>query len=148
MRHRSLGRRSFVVGGVLSLVGCVTQPEPSTPTDQSTSTPTRTQAQGLGTIEFTVTNRDDTTHRLTVEMENAEGRVVLETNEPEFEPGSSVSSGSAGEPPENGPFTLTFSTESSSSSYVWDVWDCGRINLDVTITTMGELTIERDLCQN
>lgn len=148
MRHRSLDRRSFLIGVLLSLVGCVAHPDQSTPTDQSPSTPTGTQAQGLGTIEFTVTNQDDTTHRLTVEMASAEGRVVLETNESEFEPGASVSSGSAGEPPENGPFTLTFSTESASATHIWDVSECGRIHLEVAITNKGDITIERNLCQN
>lgn len=148
MCQLSIRRRSFLAGIVLPIAGCSTQSDQSTPTDESTSTLSRTQAQGLGTIEFTVTNEDDVTHRLEVKMENAEGRVVLETNEPEFKPETSVSSGSAGEPPENGPFTLTFSTESASATHVWDVRECGRINLVVTITTRSDITIERNLCQN
>lgn len=148
MSQQSLHRRTVLGGLVIPLVGCSTPPGQSTPTDTASTTPSRTQAQGLGTIEFTVTNADDVTHRLDVEMENAEGRVVLETHEPEFEPGASVSSGSAGEPPENGPFTVTFSTESAAATHVWDVRECGRLNLEVTITSDGEITIERDLCQN
>lgn len=132
-------------------VGCLQLPGGSenTDTEENTKdTETRTQAQGLGTIEFSVTNQDDVTHRLEVKMENAEGRIVLETNEPELEPGITVSSGSAGEPPENSPFTISFRTDSASAEYVWDIEECERINLTVIITVQGEITIERDLCQN
>lgn len=84
-------------GGCLQLPGGTddTDTEESTPKD----TEKRTQAQGPGTIEFSVTNRDDVTHRLEVQMENAEGRTVLETNDPELEPGATVRPGSPGEPP-------------------------------------------------
>ena len=106
------------------------------------------QAEDLGTIEYTVTNEDDETHRLAVTMEDADGTVVQETNEPEFEPGASVSSGDAGNDPDRGPFTLTFSTDSASETYEWDVRECARIDLRVTITTDGSITVERELCQN
>lgn len=136
----------------MAIGGCLQLPGGSEGTDTEENTPkvteTRTQAQGLGTIEFSVTNQDEVTHRLEVQMVNAEGRTVLETNEPDLEPGATVSSGSAGEPPENSPFTLTFRTDSASAEYVWDLEDCVRINLSVTITVNGEINIERDLCQN
>lgn len=148
MSHPPIGRRSFLVVTATTLAGCVTQPEPSTPTDASTATASRTQAQGLGTIEYTVVNEDDETYRLEIAMENAEGRVVQETIEPAFEPGERVESGSAGDPPDMGPYTLTFSTESASAAHLWDVRECARVHLQVTVTGQGSITVERDLCQN
>lgn len=148
MSQRPIRRRSFLVGTAILLAGCITQPEPSSPTDASTATASRTQAQGLGTIEYTVVNEDDETYRLEVATENAEGRVIGETIEPSFEPGEIVESGYAGEPPDLGPYTLTFSTESASATHVWDVRECGRVHLQVTITGEGDITVERDLCQN
>lgn len=81
-------------------------------------------------------------------MENAQGEAVQETNEPEFEPGASVSSGAVGHDPDAGPFTLTCSTDSASETYEWDVWKCSRIDLKATITADGSITVERELCQN
>lgn len=143
-----LDRRSFLAASLVALAGCLTPSEPSSPTDSATDASTPTQAQGLGTIEYSVVNEDDETYRLEVAMENAEGRVVQETIEPAFEPGALVESGSAGEPPEMGPYTLTFSTESASATYVWDVRECGRVHLRVTVTSQGDITVEQDLCQN
>lgn len=141
-----MDRRELLVAVGIGLAGCTTRDGGSTPT--GTAPATGTQASGLGTIEYTVTNEDDETHQLEVAMENAEGRIVQETNEPEFAPGASVSSGSAGESPDLGPYTLTFRTDSASATYVWDVAECARIHLQVTITTDGSITVERDLCQN
>lgn len=153
-------RREWMVAVGLALTGCTTAEEPATPTPTSTSTPTptstptaartptRTQAVDLGTIEYTVTNAADEAYRLDVAMANAEGRVVQETTEPALAPGGTVSSGSAGEPPEMGPYTLTFRTETAEEAYVWDVRECPRIHLQVTIETGGTLAIERDLCQS
>lgn len=153
-----------LVGIATGISGCIGDDEGESPTrtptdiEASTGTETRTrtpadtetptQAGGLGTIEYTVTNEDDETHRLQVTMENAEGTVVQETNEPEFAPGSSVGSGDAGLDPDAGPFTLTFATNSTSETYEWDVRECARIDLRVTITADGSITIERELCQN
>lgn len=140
----------------LLIAGCLQDgdgsPVAETDADSPAATPpgtaTRTQAQGLGTIEFAVTNEDDVTHRLEVHMVSVDGRTVLETAEPELEPGATVSAGSAGEPPENSPFTLTFRTDAAAAEYVWAVEECERINLVVTITDEGTVDIERDLCQN
>lgn len=132
----------------IAFAGCTGRDGAETSTPTSTPTPTRTQAQGLGTIEYTVTNADDVAHRLEIAMENAEGRVVQETHEPELAPGAAVSSGSAGEPPEMGPYTLHVRTETGAATYVWDVRDCSRIDLAITITADGTIAIDRRLCQN
>lgn len=141
---------AIALGGCLELPSDKDDPGPAGPSPTATArnTESRTQAQGLGTIEFSVTNADDVTHQLSVVMENADGRIVSEVNEPDFEPGASVSAGSAGEPPESSPLTVTFRTESTAAEYVWDIAECTRINLSVTITTDGEITHQRDLCQN
>lgn len=128
--------------------GCLGDDAQGTPTETDTAPETRTQAQDLGTIEYTVTNEDDEAHRLGVTMTNAAGTVVQETNEPEFAPGTSVSSGDAGHEPDAGPFTLTFTIPSTSESYEWDVRECARLDLAVTITADAAITVERTLCQN
>ena len=129
-----------------------TPTETGTATGTATGTPTGggtpTQAEDLGTIEYTVTNDDDEPHRVEVTMEDAAGRVVQETTEPALGPGESVGSGSAGYEPDSGPFTLTFATGSDSGTYEWDVRECGRIDLRVTVADGGALTVERELCQN
>jgi hypothetical protein len=146
----SLRVRTPVLAGTIGAAGCIGDDgaESPTATPQRTDEATPTQAQNLGTIEYTVTNADDETHRLSVTMENAEGTVIQETNEPEFQPDASVSSGDPGHDPDAGPFTLTFSTDSASETYEWDVRECARIDLSVTITSDGSITVERVLCQN
>lgn len=146
--RRVMTRRSVLAASLMGLAGCLTESEPSSPTESPTQASTPTQAQGLGTIEYTVVNEDDETYRLEIAMENAEGRVVQETIEPAFEPGERVESGSAGDPPDMGPYTLTFAIESASATHVWDVRECARVHLQVTITSQGGITVERDLCQN
>lgn len=146
MRRRHV-LATFAVG-FSGLGGCVGEPPGGTETVTRTSPGTQTQATALGTIEYTVTNEDDETYRLQVTMENDEGGIVQETTEPEFGPGSSVSSGDAGHQPDMGPYTLTFDIGSTSATHVWDVRECARIDLRVTITAEGEVTIQRKLCQN
>ena len=138
-----------MVAGV-GLAGCLggAPAEPPTATETEAEPGTPTQATGLGTIEYTVVNEDDRTHSLAVSMANAEGRVVQETFEPEFDPGGSVASGSAGHPPDAGPYELTFEVETDAATHVWDVTECGRVHLQVTVTGDGTITIGRDLCQN
>jgi hypothetical protein len=139
-----------VLVGTIGTAGCTGDEggEPSASTSRQTDRESPTQDQNLGTVEYTVTNGDDETHRLGVTMENAAGTVVQETNEPEFQPDTSVSSGDAGHDPDAGPFVLTFSTDSASETYEWDVRECGRVELSVTITSDGSITVERVLCQN
>lgn len=146
-------RRQLLSVGVWAAVpwfgGCVTNGSTGTATPTKESDPgTPTQAQGLGTIEYTVTNEDDEPHQVGVTMEDASGRVVQETNEPSLDPGGSVSSGSAGHEPGMGPFTLRFSIEGTVETYVWNVDDCARVDLKVTITPDQGITIEEVLCQN
>lgn len=69
-------------------------------------------------------------------------------NDPEFQPGASVSSGDAGHEPEAGPFSMMSSIDSASETYEWDVRECARIDLRVTITSDGSITIEWELCRN
>lgn len=143
-----------VTAGVAGCVGRrergTDSPSP-TRTAEPTATPTPaaspTQATALGTIEYAVTNEDDETHRLEVAMESADGRVVQETFQPEFRPGERVESGSAGHEPDQGPFTLTFRTDATSETAVWDVEECVRLHLAVTITTDGSFAVDRDLCR-
>lgn len=161
-------RRQFLRSGIVAVAaataGCTgdedggTAPPTSSPTDgtdsptptssPTTGGPTGTQAENLGTIEYTVTNEDDEVHDLAVAMENNEGRVVEELFEPDFQPGTSVGAGSAGHEPGTSPLTLTFDIGSASASYVWDVEACARVDLRVTITTETEITVEETLCQN
>lgn len=149
MQRRAILVRVIGVG-VAGLTGCLSS-GPSVPPTTSPEEPepaTPTQASGLGTIEYTVINEDDQSYSLEVAMTNVEGRVVQETFEPEFDPGETVSSGSAGEPPNSGPYELTFRAGSANATYVWDVSECARIHLQVTITAAGTITVERDVCQN
>lgn len=146
-------RRHLLSIGLLTIVpwigGCVSNGSNGTATPTKDSDPgTPTQAHGLGTIEYTVTNGDDEPHQLGVAMEDGSGSVVQETNEPSLEPGESVSSGSAGHEPGRGPFTLRFSIDGTVKTYVWRVDDCARVDLKVTITPDPGITIEEVLCQN
>jgi hypothetical protein len=113
-----------MAGVAVGTAGCTGDEGTGTPTETNAGTPT--QAEALGTVEYTVLNEDDETYHLTVTMENADGAVVQETNEPEFEPGASVSSCDAGHGPDAGPFTLTFSTDSASETYEWGVRECAH----------------------
>lgn len=161
-------RRQLLGSGIAAVTACTagctgdddgTDPPTGSPTDgtdsptpssspTTTGGPTGTQAENLGTIEYTVTNEDDEVHDLAVAMENNEGRVVEELFEPGFQPGTSVGAGSAGHEPGTSPLTLTFDIESASASYVWDIEACARVDLRVTITTEAEITVEETLCQN
>lgn len=149
MKRREVLRGTFIaaVGG---LAGCVNIGPVVSPTSTRAEPEpaTTTQATGLGTIEYTVANEDDESYALEVTMTNAEGRVVQETFEPQFDPGKTVSLGSAGEPPDSGPYELVFRAGSATGTYVWDVKECGRVHLQVTITDAGRIAIEQDLCQN
>lgn len=133
------------IGGCLGGEGAGTPT--GTPSEPGPRTPTRTRAEGLGTVEYTVTNGDDEAHRVEAVVETASGRVVQETFEPELPPGGSVSSGSAGMPPDEGPYTLTFRTDGATATYAWDVRECVRIDLAVTVTDGGGLAVERTLCR-
>lgn len=149
MRRRTLLGRVVAVG-VAGLTGCLTtEPSESPATSPEKTEPaTPTQATGLGTIEYTVVNDDDQSYRLEVTMANAEGRVVQETTEPDFDPGETVESGSAGDPPDAGPYELTFQAGTATATYDWDLTECARIHLQVTITADGSITVDRNLCQN
>ena len=106
--------------------------------DAMITVPTQPQ---LATIEYTVTNGDNESRQLNAVEENGEGEVVGELSNPESTPSESVGTG-GGVAPDVGPYTITFSAESTAEAYGWDVNKCARIRHQVRITSDGGSTIE------
>lgn len=145
---------------VAALAGCTGDDgTDETPTDTATATPTEsptasptptvtgTGGELRGRLEYTVTNDDDTAHRVEVTLTTADGTPVGEPTEESLPAGESLFGQSTGNDPDQGPYELTVALQSTSVAVEWKVPECPDFVVGVSVTGDGTLSVEQEDCR-
>jgi hypothetical protein len=124
-----------------------TRTETSTPSPTPSPTVTGAGGELRGTLRYTVTNGDDTAHRVEVTLTTADGTPVGEPTEESLPADERLFGQSTGNEPDRGPYELTVALQSTSVTVEWAVPDCPDIDIGVAITDDRRLSVERETCR-